>query len=935
MRNKIATLLLAFAFILPCSLFFTACGNTGDEDVKVTSFSVELVNNDYTLTDNTITIPYGGKVELDAQDFKVTAKLSDGKTEVIQQKTESADGFVFESNIPNDAITPIDDYTISFSHAHVEEKIDINVNVVKAVVDMSGVEWDYTQPFTYDGTVKEVKLTGLPQGVSVVYTNATAKDFGTYTAIANFSYIDTENYESIPSKNLTWEIQKADIVLPTIELKTFTYDGSKQNAELKTDVVTALQAMNVTATISGEKEKTDVGTYEVSISFVYNGNDAANYNTIEPITKNWTISPAAFSVIGSAKLKDEYKNLIYKGSDYTVDLDLSEFDADNVRATIDESTLTAKNVNTYYARVNLEYIGSSKNYNRLDKTYVLVEWEIKKAELTVTAKPHTITYGAAAANDGVTYSGFVAEETKDVLGGLLDFDYNYQVGNNAGGNYSITPKGLTSSNYDIKFVAGVLTVNKKALTIKVNDVTIDYNEEATDNGVQPIGLIPLDTIAKVGAFEFDFGGYSKGSDVGTYEITIRGDKQTNSTLDETNYDITIEKGTLTVEKIDVTVDTTGIALKVNSFVYDGTNVESKLEAINLPKDVVCTDIVVKDKTAVNVDSYVAVIYLEYSDTTNYNPMSEITREFLITKATVTSFDGVSLSANSLVYNGKDQVVELTNIPAGAKIKSIEGTTGKDVDTYKVIVSFECSDSLNYHNFEVVTKEFTWNITPATLTILAKDQTIKYGDDVPELDFDDVVISGYQGSDDVTILEGKLDRDSTYQKGFDFGGNYTITPKGLTSENYKITFVSAKLKVEQAEIDFANIDWIKNSPYVYTGSVIEPVLNYSSNDVLKIKYTYSKIGGGNEAINVGTYIAHADFEINKNYKIINNNIEDLEYTIVAKKVNVSSLTWDTEDSVVFTGKAILPKISSSLEGLEVDGYIYTLGEAVVEPINVGT
>lgn len=929
MRKKIATLILAFAFILPCAMFFTACGKSEDDKAKVTSISVELVNSDYTLTDNTITIPYGNKVELDADDFKVTAKLSDGTNKEIKQKTDSVDGFVFESTIPDDEITPIDDYTISFSHSQLKDKFYITVNVVKAVVDMSEVEWDYSEPFTYDGTEKEVKLTGLPQGVSVVYSHAKATDAATYEAVANFSYIDTEHYESIPSKTLTWEIKKADIVVNSVTTQSFVFEeGVERTAAITSAKPVGVKSIN----ISGETKATNAGTYNIVVSFDLDDED--NYNPIDPISTTWTISPAAFEVKGNAKLKDEFKNLTYKGSNYTIDLDLSEFDSNNIKATIEPSTITAKNANTYYARVNLEYIGTNKNYNRLDKDFVTVEWEIKKAELTVTAKPYAITYGEEPNNNGVDYAGFVAKETKDVLGGLLAFDYNYEAGNNAGGNYTITPKGLTSNNYDINFVSGVLSVNKKALMIKVNDVTIDYNTEATNNGVQPIGLIPADTIVKVGTFEFNFGGYTKGSNVGTYEITIRGDKQTNSTLDETNYDITIEKGTLTVEKIDVNVDTTGIALKTNTFVYDGTNVESKLEVINLPKDVTCTNIVVRDKTAVNVDGYVAVIYLKYADTTNYNPMSEIIREFIITKATVSSFDEVELSVNSVVYKGSQYTVEILNIPNGAKIKTIEGNTGTDVGTYTINVAFECSDKANYVDFGIVNKEYTWTITQAPLTIAAKDNTIAYLDAAANNGINEP--TGFVGTDDITVLEGILDFDYSYTVGDVVGENYTITPKGLTSKNYKITYVAGKLIVEKAKINFAEVNWIKNSPYTYNKNSIEPVLNYSENDIVNIEYTYSKVGGGNERpINVGNYIAIASIELmNSNYEIINNNVEDFEYTIVAKKINVSSLIWDTEDSVVFTGKTILPEISSLIEGLKVDEYIYLLGEEVVEPINVG-
>ena len=50
-------------------------------------------------------------------------------------------------------------------------------------------------------------------------------------------------------------------------------------------------------------------------------------------------------------------------------------------------------------------------------------------------------------------------ETESVLSGSLEYEYNYTKGNDVG-NYTITPKGLSSGNYDITFVPGTLTVTQ-------------------------------------------------------------------------------------------------------------------------------------------------------------------------------------------------------------------------------------------------------------------------------------------------------------------------------------------------------------------------------------------------------------------------------------------------------------------------------------------
>lgn len=95
---------------------------------------------------------------------------------------------------------------------------------------------------------------------------------------------------------------------------------------------------------------------------------------------------------------------------------------------------------------------------------VIAEYDVKvsKKSLTVTANDHTITYGDAPANSGVAITGFVTGETASNLAGTLSYDYNYTQYGNVG-DYSITPKGYTSANYDITYKPGKLTVGQKVV----------------------------------------------------------------------------------------------------------------------------------------------------------------------------------------------------------------------------------------------------------------------------------------------------------------------------------------------------------------------------------------------------------------------------------------------------------------------------------------
>ncbi len=120
---------------------------------------------------------------------------------------------------------------------------------------------------------------------------------------------------------------------------------------------------------------------------------------------------------------------------------------------------TGKNAGTYY--IWYRVVGDG-NHNDVAPACVAVA--IAKAPLTVTANNKTITYGDTPANNGVTYAGFVSNEIEHVLGGTLEYDYGYAQYGDVG-NYDITPKGLTSDNYEITFQKGVLTVEQREISI--------------------------------------------------------------------------------------------------------------------------------------------------------------------------------------------------------------------------------------------------------------------------------------------------------------------------------------------------------------------------------------------------------------------------------------------------------------------------------------
>ena len=174
------------------------------------------------------------------------------------------------------------------------------------------------------------------------------------------------------------------------------------------------------------------------------------------------------------------------------------------------------------------------------------EFAITKATLTITAKNKTIAYGDEPANDGVEYAGFASEEGASILSGILAYEYNYVQGDPPG-EYSITPSGLTADNYEIEFVAGKLTVERKEISVAWgNQTSFVYNGTEQAPTATAEGLVNGDecTITVSGA-----------KDVGSHTATATKLSNANYKLPTTgleqNFEIT--KATLTITAKNKTI----------------------------------------------------------------------------------------------------------------------------------------------------------------------------------------------------------------------------------------------------------------------------------------------------------------------------------------------------------------------------------------------
>ena len=150
---------------------------------------------------------------------------------------------------------------------------------------------------------------------------------------------------------------------------------------------------------------------------------------------------------------------------------------------------------------------------------------------------------------------------------------------------------------------------------------------------------------------------------------------------------------------------------------------------------------------------------------------------------------------------------------------------------------------NYTLTETYTKNFS--ITPATLTVIAKNHTIYYGDEPGNngVDYD-----GFAGEDNAAALGGVLSYAYNYEQYGELG-DYTITPSGLESTNYYIFYQTGTLTVKKKTL---GLIWT-NTSFTYDGTAHQPaatVAGMVNGDEIAVIVTSPT------AINAGDYIATA-------------------------------------------------------------------------------
>ena len=218
-------------------------------------------------------------------------------------------------------------------------------------------------------------------------------------------------------------------------------------------------------------------------------------------------------------------------------------------ATTSTEVTEVKNAGTYTATAEI----TNPNYALAEGSNATKDFTVSQKELTVKANPHQITYGDAPSTNGYEISGYANGETFESanISGTAKLTTEYIQGQGVGRyDISVDISELSSLNYSFKPVNGILTVNKKELTVKANDHQITYGDAPSTKGYTISGFIEGETFesANINGTAKLTTNYTQFAKVGEYEIRVD-----ISELSSLNYSFKAENGILTVNKKELTV----------------------------------------------------------------------------------------------------------------------------------------------------------------------------------------------------------------------------------------------------------------------------------------------------------------------------------------------------------------------------------------------
>lgn len=507
-----------------------------------------------TVTPDKDTLTYGDNLP------SLTAAIN-GETYTIESgKYELHLGYTkITGNVANNVGTyNIENVDISDLHKNYPEKnydiklttvgtITINKANLTVTVSLDKTELTYGEAspiISY--TFSELKSSDKESDFTITKTKFAEKlDAGTYTAAVTISGDKTKFYEiNVNTADFTVKQRKATITINAVD--NIIYGDKVPDLSAKVEVKGVLDGDSLSYTLNPNYEVGNKpGKYTASVDFDENAAENKNYAI--------TTTGTTFTVV-QKKLTIKLNNTatVAVGKTYKVDAEHLEKIGLVAGDTVTEYVTITKDVaGTYYAddfdKTNLVVTNADcyKISYEMSVTFVEVTFAIDFADVTLTydGQPHGVLVKKTDESKNYTITYGTTEN---------DCTLNSSPAYKNAGTYKIYFKVVDNANGAEEKGSVTLTINKKAVTVKVNDVTITYGDTPKFE-YTVTGLVEGETLSGEAVYS------GAGTDAGDYVISV------SELTASDNYNVLpFVTGKLTINKKPATVTWT-IA---ESYVYN-------------------------------------------------------------------------------------------------------------------------------------------------------------------------------------------------------------------------------------------------------------------------------------------------------------------------------------------------------------------------------
>ena len=394
------------------------------------------------------------------------------------------------------------------------------------------------------------------------------------------------NYNAVESAPAQFRVEKAWLVPEIASVDSKTYNGNSYASG-------TLKLVPAEENQIPEGDKTAVGAAgAVTGTFVWSSEQAGTTGVYvvdiklnSALEGNYKLAQTRLSAerFGDAKIENakitnvsvkQISELTYNGTAQRADVTTTGTTVDGspitfVYAETEDALETApqsevpefQNAGTH----TVYYKATASNHDAVTDSF---EVTIAPAKLIVTAEAKKVTYKEAAPEYSYTVSGFVNNETEEVLEGSVAYDCAYTAGSDVG-EYDILPSGLTAKNgnYAIQYLPGKLTVEQAEPEFSLENLAQlnrIYDAQAilpqiisdSDGNMTMTILRGTEVLAAVPA------------GVGTYTVRVAAEAGKNYKEGSAEYTFEIRRAPLRVTAVDQQV-TVGSEIPAYTVVYSG------------------------------------------------------------------------------------------------------------------------------------------------------------------------------------------------------------------------------------------------------------------------------------------------------------------------------------------------------------------------------